>query len=171
MRGLYLRAIRVFSLLIIGLTMACQQAAPPSPPDTRAADESAVREADAAYSKAFEAKDVEAVVGFFADDGLDLSPNAPMLTGKEAIRKSASEMMAIPGLTLSWQPTKVEASRGGDLAYSIGTYQGTMSDAKGKPVADRGKYVTVWRKGPDGKWKVLADIYNSDLPAPGAAKQ
>ncbi len=170
MRRLYLIAMLAFSLVIIGLALACQQAPPPSPPDTRAADESAVREADAAYSKAFEAKDVEAVVGFFADDGLDLSPNAPMLTGKEAIRKSASEMMATPGLALSWQPTKVEASRGGDLAYSIGTYQGTVNDAKGKPVADRGKYVTVWRKQPDGKWKVLADIYNSDLPAPGAAK-
>ena len=41
---------------------------------------------------------------------------------------------------------------------------------KGKPVADRGKYVTIWRKQPDGKWKVVADILNSDLPVPGAAK-
>jgi ketosteroid isomerase-like protein len=171
MRRLYLSAILISSLVIIGLALACQQAAPPSAPDTRAADESAVREADEAYSKAFEAKDVEAYVGFLADDALEMPPNAPLVTGKEAIRKSASEIMATPGPVVGWHPTKVEASRGGDLAYSMGTYQRTMNDAKGKPVTDRGKYLTVWKKQVDGKWKVVADIYNSDLPAPEAAKQ
>jgi ketosteroid isomerase-like protein len=31
---------------------------------------------------------------------------------------------------------------------------------------DRGKSVTVFRKEPDGAWKVVADIGNSDLPTP-----
>jgi ketosteroid isomerase-like protein len=26
----------------------------------------------------------------------------------------------------------------------------------------KGKYVTVWRKGADGKWKTLHDIWNYD---------
>jgi uncharacterized protein (TIGR02246 family) len=170
MRRLYLRAILVSSLVIIGLALACQQPPPPSPPDTRAADERAVREADAAWSKAAAAKDVEGYLSFFAEDALSLPPNAPMLTGKESMRKDLSEAMASPGFALSWQANKVEASRGGDLAYSIGTYQGTMNDAKGKSVTERGKYVTVWKKQPDGKWKVVVDVYNSDLPAPEAAK-
>jgi len=170
MRRLYLMGVLVSSLVVIGLTLACQQPPPPSPPDTRAVDERAIREADAAASRAFAAKDVEASVGFYADDALWLAPNAPMQTGKEAIRKSTSEMMATPGLALSWQASKVEASRGGDLAYSIGTYQGTMNDAKGKPVTDRGKYVLVWKKQPDGRWKIVADIGNSDLPAPEPGK-
>jgi ketosteroid isomerase-like protein len=170
MRRLYCSPILASSLVIIGSTLACQQAPRPSPPDTRAADESAVREADAAWSKAAAAKDVEAYVGFLAEDALELPPNAPMLTGKESMRKGLSEEMANPGFVLSWQVNKAEASRGGDLAYSIGTYQSTMNDAKGKPVTDRGKYVTVWKKQADGTWKVVADIYNSDLPAPEAPK-
>jgi ketosteroid isomerase-like protein len=40
-----------------------------------------------------------------------------------------------------------------------------MNDASGKPVNDRGKYVEVWEKQADGKWKCGADIWNSDLPA------
>jgi uncharacterized protein (TIGR02246 family) len=171
MRRLYLTAILVSSLVIIGLALACQQPPPPSPPDTRAADERAVREADAAWSKAAAAKDVEAYVGFLADDASVFPPNAPMQTGKESIRKSVAETMPSPGVALSWQVSKAEASRGGDLAYSVGTYEVTMKDAKGKPVTDRGKYVTVWKKQPDGKWKVAADIYNSDLPAPGTSKR
>jgi ketosteroid isomerase-like protein len=72
---------------------------------------------------------------------------------------------------MSWQPTKAEASRGGDLAYTVGTYQFTLNNAKGKPVTDRGKYMTVWKKQPDGKWKAVADTNNSDLPAPSASKR
>ncbi|MBZ5514181.1 MAG: SgcJ/EcaC family oxidoreductase [Acidobacteriia bacterium] len=154
----------------MGLTVACQQPPPPSPPDTRAADERAIREADVAGSKAAAAKDVEAYVGLYAEDALVLPPNAPMQTGKEAIRKSTSETMASPGFALSFQPSKVEASRAGDLAYDVGTYQFAVNDAKGKPVSDRGKYVVVWKKQPDGKWKIVADIFNSDLAVPKAAK-
>jgi uncharacterized protein (TIGR02246 family) len=171
MRRLYVMTVLVFSLVMMGLTVACQQAAPPSPPDTRAADERAVRDADAAGSKAAAAKDLEGYLAFYAEDASVFPPNAPMQTGKESMRKDLSEAMASPGFALSWQVNKVEASRGGDLAYSIGTYQGTMNDAKGRLVTERGKYVTVWKKQVDGKWKIVADIYNSDLPAPEAAKQ
>jgi uncharacterized protein (TIGR02246 family) len=170
MRRLYLSALLISSLVIMGLTLACKQAPPPSAPDTRAADESAVREADAAWSKAAAAKDVEGYLSFYAEDAVSLPPNAPMLTGKESMRKDLSEAMASPGFALSWQASKVEASRGGDLAYSMGTYEGTMNDAKGKLVTERGKYVTVWKKQSDGTWKVVVDIYNSDLPTPEAAK-
>jgi uncharacterized protein (TIGR02246 family) len=170
MRRLYLIAILAFSLVMIGLALACQPALPPSPPDTRAADERAVREADAACAKAAAPNNVEGYLSCFADDALSLPPNSPILTGKESIRKSLSEVMSTPGYALSWQVSKAEASRGGDLAYSMGTYEVTMNTPKGKPITDRGKYLTVWKKQPDGKWKAVADIYNSDLPAPGAAK-
>ena len=171
MRRLYLMAILVFSFVMNGLALACQQVPPPSPPDTRAADEQAIREASAASSMAFAAKDLEAAVGFYADDAMWLADNAPIQTGKDSIRKASSEMMRIPGLALSWQPTKVEVSRSGDLAYEVGTYQSTANNAKGQPVTDRGKYVLVWKKQADGMWKILADIGNSDLPAPEPAKR
>jgi uncharacterized protein (TIGR02246 family) len=170
MRRLYLIGILVSSLVLIGLALACQQPPPASPPDTRADDERAVREADAACLKAVTAKDVEAFVSFFAEDASLLPPNVPMMTGKESVRKWASEMMATPGFVGSWQTTKVEVSRAGDLAYSTDTYQVTANDAKGRPVTDRGKIVIVWKKQPDGKWKTVVDVSNSDLPAPGAAK-
>ena len=170
MRRLYLRAILVSSLVIIGLALACQQPPTASPPDTRAADERAVREADAACLKAVTAKDVEGTVSFFAEDALKLQPNAPMLTGKESLRKWVSEAMATPGFATSWQTSKVEASRGGDLAYAVGTYQSTLSNAKGKPVTGRGEYVDVWKKQPDGHWKIVVDMANSEVPAPEAAK-
>jgi ketosteroid isomerase-like protein len=59
----------------------------------------------------------------------------------------------------------VEVARSGDLAYAIGTYTLTMKDSQGKPIADRGKFMEVWKRQPDGKWKAVADTYNSDLPS------
>jgi len=58
----------------------------------------------------------------------------------------------------------VEVARSSDLAYLMGVYQLTMKDPQGKPVMDQGKLVEVWKKQADGKWKTVADIFNSDLP-------
>jgi len=60
----------------------------------------------------------------------------------------------------------VEASRSGDFAYDIGTYQLTMNDPQGKPMSERGKYTVVWKKQADGSWKAVADMFSSDLPLP-----
>jgi hypothetical protein len=52
----------------------------------------------------------------------------------------------------------------------------TSKDARGKTVSDTGKSVEVWKKQADGKWKTVADIFNSDMPvvqapAPPAASK
>ncbi len=157
---------------VVGLgamLVACQQqpSEPQAPADTRAADEAALRDLDAQWSKATGTNSAEQFVSYFADDASLLPPNVATLTGKEAIQKWATELMAMPGMAVSWQPTKAEASRGGDLGFTLGTYEMTLNDAKGKPMKDHGKYLTVWKKQADGSWKVAVDTFNSDLPAPG----
>ena len=52
-----------------------------------------------------------------------------------------------------------------------GAYELTMNDASGKPVNDRGKYVEIWEKQADGRWKVVASIWNCDLPVATAEKK
>ena len=145
------------------LTTSCSQQQPAA--DTRAADEATIRQADAAWSKVAAAKQVDAAVSYYADDGSMSPPNAPIATGKEALRKAWTAMLAIPGFSISWQPTKVEVARSGDLGYSQGNYELVVNDPKGNPVKDHGKYVVVWKKQADGSWKAVTDIFNSDLPA------
>jgi ketosteroid isomerase-like protein len=133
------------------------------PPDTRVADEKAIRDADAQWSKTAAARDIDGTVSYYSDDASLLAPNAPVASDKQSIRAAWAGLLT-PDTSLSWQATKVEVARSGDLAYLIGTYQLTSKDAHGKPVSDNGKFVEVWKKQPDGKWKVVADIFNSDLP-------
>ncbi len=151
-------------LALLLLASACTQ---PAQPDTRAADEAAVRDADAQWSKTAGSGDVDGTVAYYVDDASLLPPNAPIASGKQAIRAMWASLLA-PGTTISWEATKVEVARSGDLATVIGTYQDSVKDPQGNPVNDRGKFVEVWKKQADGKWKVVADIFNSDLPAAAA---
>jgi ketosteroid isomerase-like protein len=59
----------------------------------------------------------------------------------------------------------VEVARSGDLAYTRGAYQLSFKSPQGTQVTDQGKYLTVYRRQPDGSWKAVEDIFNSDLPA------
>ncbi len=129
------------------------------------AEQAAIRDMAIEWVNAANAKDVERMVSGFTDGASVLPPNAPIATGKEAIRKVWSELAEMPGLSESTQVTKVEVSRMGDLAYSFGTYESTSNDPEGTPVTERGKWVAVYEKQPDGSWKAVVDIWNSEQPA------
>jgi len=45
----------------------------------------------------------------------------------------------------------------GDMGYTWCHYEGRGKDAHGTPVLTSGRYITMWRKEPDGKWKVVLD--------------
>ena len=154
-------------LAVLLLTAACQQA----PPDTQVADQSAIKDLEAQWSKAAAAKNPDDMVSYYADDGSMLPPNMPIATGKQAVRVVWAEFMGNPGFSASWQSNKVEASRSGDFAYDIGTYQLTMNDPQGKQMSDRGKYTVVWKKQAGGSWKAVADMFSSDLPLPAPAEK
>ena len=133
--------------------------------------EQALRDLDAQWSAAAGAKDVDKTVSYYSDDAIVMPPNASAATTKEAIRSAWKEMLARPGAGISWKTTKVEVAKAGDLAYVSGSYEDTMTDASGKPVKDRGKYVEIFKKQADGTWKVIVDIWNSDLPASAPAEK
>jgi uncharacterized protein (TIGR02246 family) len=138
--------------------------------DTKAIEQN-LRDLDDQWSTAAGAKDLEKTVSFYSEDAVVMPPNASAATSKEAIRKVWQDLLGSPGLVISWKTTKVEVAKSGDLACLSGSYDLTMNDASGKPVNDHGKYVEVWEKQPDGKWKCGTDIWNSDLPASASTEK
>lgn len=157
----------LMTIIATGCGQYQQQQQPAQPPDTRAADEAAIKSTETAWAKA--ANNADQFLTFYANDAVALAPGAPTAVGKEAIRNVLNPMFSAPGFMLNFQSTKVEVAKSGDIGYSQGTYEMTMNDAKGKPMTDKGKYITVWKKQADGSWKAIQDIFNSDLPAPAPA--
>ena len=143
---------------------ACSQqpAQPAAQPDTRAADEAAIRANDADFAKDAAAKDADRCASLYMDDAVIFSPGVPAVVGKNNIHKFFEQMVAGPRLQFAFSNVTVDVARSGDLAEDRGTVQVTTTDKKGKPVTQTSEYVLVWKKQPDGSWKVAADTSATD---------
>src|ERR1043166_2077739 len=63
-------------------------------------------------------KDVDSFAKYYTDDASVLMPNSPILNGKEAIRGALKPMLADPNFALTFQSSRVEASKGGDFVHT-----------------------------------------------------
>lgn len=128
-------------------------------------DVAAVKAQMAAYGPASSSGDPAAVAELYADGAVRLSANTPMVTGKEAIR---AQWQASYDNTIHKETDIAEDVQiVGDLAVARGIWQAT--DTPKLPgaavIQSKGKQIFVYRRQPDGAWKIIADIWNSDLPA------
>ena len=151
-----MRWAAVFFLVLAGCTKV--------PPDTHDADIKAVKDNEAAWMKTAAAKNLDAFMAYYADDASVLMPNAPLFTGKAAIKEELKPIMEDPNYSITSTPTRVEVSQ--NLAFTQGTYKMTFSDIRGNKFEDEGKYLTIYRKQADGTWKAIEDTMMSDLPLP-----
>jgi ketosteroid isomerase-like protein len=148
------RIVLGFVFLVVGACVALGQ--------TSRKETDAILAADAAWLKVYQAKDLAKSVEFCDEQGSMLVSGVPIATGKDAIAKLIAEDFAHDNI--EWHANKVGVSRSGDLGYTSGTTGMSFKDASGKTVVYKGKYLTVWKKQADGSWKVLYDMFNSDLP-------
>ncbi len=146
------------AFLVAGSVAGCVATGDP------AAVERAIRKMDREWVGAAVRGDAATIADFYAPDGVFLIPNGPPAEGPKAIGEAWKGLRSLPNLSLNYRATRIDVAASGDLATAVGTYDLAFSGASGR-VRDAGKYVVVWRK-LDGEWKVIADIYNSNLKAP-----
>jgi len=149
------------SLSVACFAAACAQPQPAAQPDTRAADEAAIRAADADFAKFAAAKDLDKCMSSYADDAVVFAAGAPAFVGKDNVRKFIQGMLAAPSMQVSFTDQKVEVARSGDLAVDSGAFQATVTDKKGKATTSNGRFLLVWKKQADGSWKIIADTSGS----------
>jgi len=97
---------------------------------------------------------------YYNDDSIILPQHAPAVKGFRAIKEF---FIAFPEIT-NFKIEAVEVDGSDDCAWVYGTYSMTLSPPDAPPMNDVGKYIEIWKKQPDGVWKVTHDIFNSDLP-------
>jgi uncharacterized protein (TIGR02246 family) len=108
-----------------------------------------------------------AIADNYADDAIVMAPGAESWRGREAVRKGFAGMatqMPVKEFSLKTDDVMV----GGDLAVETGAYEMTMQPKTGREVKDKGKYVVVWKRQADGSWKIVRDVFNSDVAPPRA---
>lgn len=119
-------------------------------------------QADREFARAAELHSVaNAFREFAAPNAVSLPMGEAPVRGREAIHKS---LLDVPAGALSWSPVAGEISRSGDLGYTWGTYQFRVREGDAPTAVRHGKYVTIWKKQPDGSWKYVLDTGNSSPP-------
>lgn len=164
-----------FFLAILACPFLVACSAPSSPDEPESVDRNAVAESLMAMSRdwsdAVAAGNMEAVLGYWADDAVMMAPGQPPLRGKNAIEGFLASTAEIPGFEISWEPLEAHVSAGGNMAYLIERNQISMLDSTGTRVTEHNKVLTVWERQEDGSWKNVVDMWNADAMGSGPADQ
>jgi ketosteroid isomerase-like protein len=126
-----------------------------SPADLMRVDTEFAARARAGLSEAFRE--------YAATEAISLPMGEAPVHGRDAVANSLS---ALPPGELNWTPMAADVAQSGDLGYTWGTYIFRARTGDGQPKVSYGKYVTVWKRQPDGSWKFIVDIGNTSPPPP-----
>lgn len=113
------------------------------------------------FMQAARAGNAAGLAAAYVDDAILMPPNAPAQRGRAAIQQFWTGFMSLGNVDVTLTPEKVVSS--GDIASEAGKYDLTITPKSGAPIHDVGKYV-VTAKRIGAQWKVVMDIFNSDLP-------
>lgn len=148
---------------------ACARAGGPGGTTTRidATDSTAIVAAARAFSAAYMQGDAAAMAAMYTDDAAIFPEGTAVIEGRPAIERywtlPAGRRVTNHVLT----PDHIELHD--DIALDYGRFTAT-SEVNGRSSGPGfGKYLVVWKKGADGRWRMQLDMWNRAPNPSGAA--
>jgi uncharacterized protein (TIGR02246 family) len=129
-------------------------------------DITALKEMLNQYAVGCDTGDFDLWISLWADDGVQMPPDAPARIGKDQIRaamKPAFDQMDLVITINSIDDVQVH----GDLGLTRCTYSLKMTPKAGGETINAmpdGKALTLFSRQSDGRWKILYDCFNSNGP-------
>jgi uncharacterized protein (TIGR02246 family) len=120
----------------------------------------AIETALVAFAEAFNRGDAAAVASHYAEDAAVFPPGAPRIDGRANIQIfwQGGLDAGLKNLTLK----AIEITEQGDWAYEVGELTVSVPGSGGASQMQNGKYVVIWKKDSEGKWRLYRDIWNSN---------
>ncbi len=162
-----MRQLLVLVAVILLLTLGCTAAVETSGQDIDLeAERALLLETDRTQAEAYSTSEtpLDTIFASFTDDARVLAPGIPMAEGWEASRAVFATLEALPGYSLEYSPAIADVGGAADLGYTIGTYHMKLPGSDGSIVEIDGKYLSIWKRQPDGNWKIAVDMFNTDGP-------
>jgi uncharacterized protein (TIGR02246 family) len=165
-----IQLFKIVCLSLILISMSCKKAEETAPAKAApaafdlAAAKTSIEAGYKEFETAFNAKDSVGLANCYASDAKFMNPNDKAIEGRPAIQKAFT--MWFKGDTPTIKLSLVELW--GNETNLTAENAWTMTDKTGK-VVDEGKSLEVYKM-EDGKWRLLRDCYNSNLPATPPAK-
>lgn len=148
---------------LLAIALSCSVFDAPAEPlgaDARARLLEELRAADRAYAADVASRGLDAWVEAYAEDGLRPDLFGGVVQGRDAIREADAALFAYPSTRLEWEPVHAAVHDDG----ASGITRGEWRFLAGETVAASGVYLTVWRRGADGRWRVALDTGAPDRP-------
>lgn len=109
---------------------------------------------------------LEGWVGVFAEEGVQMPPNAPANVGRLAIRPWIAGFLGAFHCDFALDVQEIRVT--GHWAFERGGYRIVLrAKAGGQPMEDIGKYITIYQRQSGGPWKMARDTWNSNRAMPG----
>jgi uncharacterized protein (TIGR02246 family) len=121
---------------------------------------SAIRHQFKRWVAAYERGDADAVVSIYTRDAIILLPNMKPVRGRDKIRSILGKELKNNKVNYGYKILELTVK--GDWAFRLGTATITT---QGKKEPSRLKFIDIWKKSPDGKWRIARDISSIDVPA------
>ena len=152
-----MRAVLCVSVLCLSAAVGVRVSA--QKPDLQSS-QAAIMKADEDFNQSVADRNRERFLSLIADGATFGGGTPNEQKGKDAIWKSWSVFFDPKGPTLTWHPSKAEVLAGGDVGYTTGFSERRAPNG----VVNKGNYLTVWKKQPDGSWKAIFDT-GTGVPA------
>jgi uncharacterized protein (TIGR02246 family) len=123
--------------------------------------ESLIRGLTQDFVTSFNTGNYDQVAALYAPDGVYMAPHCEPAYGPAAVERLLRQFGEAGYEDLRLESMRVDFS--GDMAMETGRYTVAVRQANGTIIADRGKFVKVWRR--LGAWLIVADCWSSNLPA------
>jgi ketosteroid isomerase-like protein len=124
-------------------------------------NEIAVRKVTHDWAAACNTRQLDDLVTTYATDALVLRPNHGAVRGSAAIREFFFAALDAGLGEVELEPLRVEVF--GDVAYEAGRCKMLVPYVVGKRREERGKYLTVLARQPNGEWRIVSDCWSMDL--------
>jgi uncharacterized protein (TIGR02246 family) len=122
-----------------------------------------IHEAHQSYSAALKSGDAAAIASHFTEDAVLLPQGAEMQQGRSAIQQWFAGLLSMATFQ-KFTVTTVDVILVGDTAVETGVFRMSLPAEESSGI---GKYLMVWKRSGDGKWKILRDMFNmSPRPTP-----
>lgn len=109
----------------------------------------------------------DSLLVLMAEDVVLMPPNEAVLRGKVAVR-TWYEQFLTQLRTSALTVTNREVLIGGDWATEVAAFEWELMPVGGGPhIIDRGSYIQVWHREPDGRWLFSRELWNSSAPPDG----
>lgn len=116
-----------------------------------------------AFSRALERGDADGMAAQYVDDAVLVPPGGRMIAGRDSIR--AFWTPRNPDFrTLAHSLTTDRLELVGDVAVEVGTWRQEGQLSGQEPRQSAGRYLVVWRRQPDGAWKMQFDSWTAPFP-------